>query len=628
MCGIVGVVNNKREADNYELLEKMSDAIIHRGPDDSGFWACDGFGFGMRRLSIIDLKNGQQPIWSGEHTGIVFNGEIYNYKELRSDLLQKNVSFQTDSDTEVLLKLFEVYGPEGIQKTNGMFAACIVDHQKKKLHIFRDRMGIKPLYYLDGKDGFYFASELKSIAKVATLDLNFNAIDDYLALRYVTPSQSIWQNVKKLEPGQHLELDLESKDIQLKKFWDFSIISRPHSDSSDIEKFTELFDAAVQRRILSADVPVGVMLSGGLDSSAIAASAVKQGHKDFHTFCVGFEGADKENEFEYANLVAEHLGTKHHNIQITRDEFLNDLDLMVYHQDEPMADLSSIPLYRLCKEAKKHVKVILSGEGADELLGGYDFNQLLEVSKKYEKFDRFPYKNLLNVVGALLPDGVAQQSKYVARYGFKNLFAMKPSHISSLWGPDERAALWEQSRCSTGYVEPKMRDLIASGRSSDPIDALMESYCKSWLIEDLLMKADKMSMAASLELRVPFLDHTFVEFSSKLSHSQKFGFPEASTTKHILRKYLENIVPKRILTRPKRGFSIPVYRWLEESQFNASILDDLTNSDSKLGGLFDKKVISLELQNALKGSLEAQHKIWSLIILNKWMKRWAKESYL
>src|SRR5215470_12456607 len=385
MCGIVGIAGRLRRDELSSTVTAMSAAVAHRGPDDEGTWVGDGFAFGMRRLSIIDLAGGHQPMWdSRTGVGIVYNGEVYNYKTLRVGLQKSGISLQTASDSEVVLKTLALKGASAVHDWNGMFAVAAWNDREKKLLLIRDRMGVKPLYYYWDGTTLLFGSEIKALlaSNVLPRRLNYQAIWDYLTYRYVPGPETAWKNVWKLPPGHLLEWAPDEAP-RISCYWQTDVISPDErvDIAQKTKDFEDLFLDSVSQRLLASDVPVGVMLSGGLDSSSIAAAAVELGHKHFHTFSVGFSEGGEYSELGYARQVARHLGVENHEVVVDQSSFLEMLPHAVQTADEPLADLTIVPFMAVCQLARGHVKVALSGEGADEVLAGYGFHL---VHRKFE----------------------------------------------------------------------------------------------------------------------------------------------------------------------------------------------------------------------------------------------------
>ncbi|ETZ04405.1 asparagine synthase (glutamine-hydrolyzing) [Holospora undulata] len=614
MCGIAGIVGSFDQALGTELIQKMLSVIEHRGPDSNGYWSRNGFAFGMQRLSIIDIAGGDQPIWDKESgVGIVFNGEIYNFKKIRASLETSGIKFHTHCDTEVILQLYLQKGIAAIHDFEGMFGICLYDPGIQKVFLIRDRLGVKPLYYYHDQKSFVFGSEIKSILEALPQkpELNKQSLWHYLTLRYVPFPETIWENVCKLEPGHYLEYDLTAHTSTISKYWEINFCSEKSVKTRDYEKeFETLFLEAVEKRLLASDVPVGILLSGGLDSSCVAAAAVELGHKNFHTFSIGFEDGGQFNELPYAKKMAEYIGSNHHEVIISQNQFTDFIDEFVWYADEPLADLASIPLYFVSKLASKHVKVVLSGEGADETLAGYNLDVLAK---------KLSYLKLLNFLPSCvlkrLPFAILQN---LSTSGYISFLKENATYMTNIFSEDEKKklCLFSAQKSSREYI----KDLYRKSRSREPIDQLQQAYCQSWLVEDLLMKADKMSMATSLELRVPFLDHKLVEWCATLPLEWKVGsLARRFTTKRILRSFAEKRIPKEIITRPKQGFPVPAYKWIQSDLFDFA----KENLESKsLETFFHKDELSSLLQKLKDGDLHIAHQVWNLIVLSRWINKW------
>ncbi len=620
MCGIAGVAGLGQN-EGIAAVGRMTDAIRHRGPDDSGEFATDGFAFGMRRLSIIDLGHGNQPIWTARGTGIVFNGEIYNYRELRRELTQRGVQLKTESDTEVIAQLYDLDGLDCIRRLEGMFAICLYDPSSRQIYLVRDRLGKKPLYYGEIGGAFYFGSELKAVlaGAAARPDIDPQAIYDFLTLRYVPGPGTVWRGLQSLEPATCITLDLGSGQLMRRKFWSIEFQSELFQRDRDYTiEFTSLLHQAVEKRLVASDVPVGILLSGGLDSSAVAATAAELGHDNLHTFSVAFDEGGDSDETPFARLVAKTLGTKHNEVTIGQKEFIDFLPRFVVSTDEPLADLASIPLYFVSALAKRDVKVVLSGEGADETLAGYDMEGLAR------QFDRLkaaaalpaPMRSALAKIASRLQRPLAAA---VLRRGAADALGDLHAHMTRVWTEQEKAEFWRASPAPHA-TDDLIKSWYGECVSRQPIDQMQQVYCRSWLVEDLLMKADKMSMAASLELRCPFLDHTLVEWCARLPLEWKVGSRQRGySSKRILREYAAKRLPAEIINRPKRGFPVPAYHWLERGLATwawARI------GSGRLDSWVDVKALSPVLKAAELGSRPAQHRIWSLVILDHWLEAW------
>lgn len=628
MCGIVGIAGDYARDECLAVVGRMNQSIVHRGPDDEGAWAEDGFGFGMRRLSIIDLAGGRQPIWDeSAGRGIVFNGEVYNYRSLRQQLASRGVGgWTTESDTEVVLKTLVAKGEAGIHDWNGMFAVAAWDKNVKSLLLVRDRMGVKPLYYYwDGRT-FLFASEIKAILASGLVErrLDKQALWDYLTFRYVPGPNSIWKDIKKLPPGHLLRFTQGGPPV-IERYWESDVVSdalEPRPERETDAEFAKLFLDAVELRLVAADVPVGVFLSGGLDSSAIAAAAVELGHRNFHTFSVGFEEGGYYSELGYAEQVARHVGAQYHDVVLNEKKFHQMLPEVVYATDEPLADLSTISVLALSRLAREHVKVVLSGEGSDEILAGYDFDRAEREWNRVRLLQRFP--NALKVGAAftrLGPGGLHRRAEKVANLPLQNWNRIALPHITGNFDQAEKEALlpdecWERS------------DRIVSARyeaagSADPLQQILSVYQKDWLVEDLLMKADKATMAASLEARTPFLDYRLVEWANRQPNSVKVrrnGINQYET-KSVLRRFCAKRLPKTIIDRPKRGFPDPANQWIANG-LHSWAHETLLSSQSRLGAALFHPAVERSLAEAKGGSDGAANRIWALIVLELWIQAW------
>ncbi|MBM4200896.1 MAG: asparagine synthase (glutamine-hydrolyzing), partial [Gammaproteobacteria bacterium] len=568
MCGIAGLAGHFAAAHGRAVAARMSDTLVHRGPDDAGLWATDGFAFAMRRLAIIDLAGGQQPMWTDDGIGIVFNGEIYNYRALRAELEAEGCAFRTRSDTEILLQGYRREGLAFVARLEGMFAFCLYDPARRELHLVRDRFGVKPLYYALIGGVFYFASEIKAIlaALPQRPELSRQALHDYLTLRFVPTPDTIWDGIRKLPPAHTLSLSLTGGEPRLGRYWRLDFHAEPLDRGRDyVAEFGALFLAAVEKRLLAADVPVGVLLSGGLDSSAVLAAAAELGHRELHTFCVGFADGGDYDESAFARAAASQAGARHHEVMITRQQFLDFLPRFAGLSDEPLADLASVPLYYVSELARSEVKAVLSGEGSDELLAGYDFDRM---ARRYDRLQavegwvRGPLRRLL--AACPLGGAAGEWLRLWGRHGWQGMAAARPSHMTRHWSHAAKSALWRDSSGLSG-TEERIRSWYEPLAGRHPLDQIQQVYCGDWLTEDLLMKADKMSMAASLELREPFLDHRLAEWTARLPLSWRVGSAASGyCSKRVLRAFCSGRIPQSVIERPKRGFPVPAYGWLAQ----------------------------------------------------------------
>lgn len=624
MCGIVGLVGRFSAAEAGVLADRMNATIGHRGPDDAGRWATDGFAFAMRRLAIIDLTGGRQPMWTDDGVGIVFNGEIYNYQALRAQLESAGEVFHSHSDTEVILRLYQRYGPEMVHRLEGMFAICLYDPRRREVHLFRDRFGVKPLYYAEHGGNFYFASEIKAILAILPVrpELDRQALHDYLTLRFVPSPRTVWRNIRKLPAGHRLTLSLDGGNPTLTRYWRLEFQAEAEEPGRDYPaEFAELFLAAVEKRMLAADVPVGVLLSGGLDSSAVSAAAVELGHRDFHTFSIAFEEGGRFDETPYARAVAAHIGSRHHEIVLGRETFVDFLPHLVRHTDEPLADLASVPFYFVSKLARQEVKVVLSGEGSDELLGGYNFDRLGRLLDYLRTVEAWLPSNLRRVLGRAPAHGGGEWLRLWGRHGWRGILAARPYHMTLHWNEAEKRALW---RVADGLVSTvdRIRAWYRPLADRHPLDQVQQIYSGEWLTEDLLMKADKLSMATSLEVREPFLDHTLAEWAARLPISWRVGdIRSGYQSKRILRDFCRRRLPREILVRRKQGFPVPAYGWLR-GELRPWAEHRLFKPGNPLHELFNMERARPVFDRAVSGDIGAAHKIWILLILGYWVESW------
>ena len=625
MCGIVGIGGRLRRDQLLTAVNAMNVAVAHRGPDDEGVWVGENFAFGMRRLSIIDLAGGHQPMWdSRSGIGIVYNGEVYNYKTIRAGLEKCGVSFQTTSDSEVVLKTLALKGADAVHDWNGMFAVAAWNEREKRLLLIRDRIGIKPLYYYWDGSILLFASEIKALlaSNLFPRRLNRQAVWDYLTYRYVPGPETMWQHIWKLPPGHMLEWS-PNGEPHLSRYWRSDVVSV--DESMDIaqktQEFEDLFLDAVAQRLLASDVPVGIMLSGGLDSSSIAAAAVELGHKQFHTFSVGFAEGGEYSELGYARQVARHLGVENHEVVVDQASFLEMLPHAVQTADEPLADLTIVPLLAVCQLARGHVKVALSGEGADEVLAGYRFHLMQRTFETIRLLQTFP-PSLLQAMHralALLSDRYADRCAALRKIPLSKWNIAHKNHMTWIWDQSEKTALWPHFVGHDSYRI--LRHMYAAAESQHPLDQLLYVYQQSWLVEDLLMKADKMSMAASLEVRVPFLDYRLVEWANRQPIGVKIGrVDRRHVTKRVLRRFAKKRLPRDIIERPKKGFPVPVYQWLQGDGFSGWAVEHLVGKQARLKHCFQPEAMQGQLRRAATGDLDAATKSWLLIVLETWLR--------
>jgi len=621
MCGICGKLNFAHDASvSPALIKAMADTIAHRGPDDVGYHVSGQVGLGFRRLSIIDLSSGHQPISNEDGTvWIIFNGEIYNYQELRAFLLARGHRFSTKTDTEVIIHLYEEVGPQCLEKLRGMFAFAIWDENTKSLFLARDRVGIKPLYYSLTDTSLVFGSEIKAILADPSVlrEIDSEIVDRFLTFLYLPGEETLLKGVRKLAPGSYLL----AKDgrAEIRQYWDLHF-SKPavKPDLEETESALRDLLADTVKLHMIADVPVGVLLSGGVDSTGVLSFAAGMTDKATSSYTVGFSDAGVADERPFASLAAAKYGSRHHDMTISAADFANFLPRYVWHMEEPVCEPPAIAMYFVSKLAREFVTVLLSGEGGDEAFAGYsNYRNIVWL----ERFKRLvsPFQGLASdVVGAVSSAlHMPRIGKYapMIRAHFPDYYYSRTSNpfrysgngLGTLYSGDFLGAVNRERA-----TEP-VRKLLVNVKGESTLDQMLYIDTKTWLPDDLLIKADKMTMANSLELRVPLLDHRVLEFAAGLPSDFKLrGF----TTKYLLKRTLANRVPAEILNRKKAGFPVPYERWLREdcSETMRSVLLDPKTLER---GYFEKAAIEkLLAANSETGSYPKE--VFSLVTLELW----------
>src|SRR5262249_10013126 len=590
MCGIAGQIDNGTfTADERRaVLSRMCGVIEHRGPDDEGFYIDGGAALGMRRLAIIDLNTGHQPISNEDGTvWIVFNGEIYNYRELRAEMILLGHSFRTLSDTEVIVHLYEQYGESCVTRLRGMFAFAIWDRRKRSLFAAPDRVGIKPFHYAQTPAAFIFGSEIKSVLQHPAVDRSVDpqAVSDFLSFGYVPDPKTTFAGINKLEPGH--TLTLTDSAISIRRYWDFNYDQSSQvrrSEREYVERLRELLSESVRLRLLS-DVPLGAFLSGGVDSSTVVAMMAREMGQPVKTFSIGFKESSCD-ELGQARIVARHLNTDHHEFVVTPNvcELVREI---VWHHDEPFADVSSVPTYIVSKMASEHVTVVLSGDGGDEVFGGYD-RYLVDIARrKYERIPAAVRRNVFARAGRMLPRGA---------YGknfLSNIALDSPDrYIDSLSyfnQPKKQDLLSADFKSLVeGYdAEDRFKDLFMQPNMADSLDRMMYLDSKTYLAGDILTKVDRMSMAHSLEARVPLLDHQLIEFAQTIPAELKV---RGRVQKHIFKEVARGMIPDAIIERPKQGFDVPIKNWLN-NELRVMFDEVIGDPRTRQRGYFDQEAV-------------------------------------
>lgn len=616
MCGICGKLEFARDAASVraDAIRGMLEALAHRGPDDEGIYCSGRVGLGHKRLRIIDLATGRQPISNEDGTiWIVYNGEIYNYKELASSLVQKGHRFSTATDTEVIVHLYEELGEACVSRLRGMFSFALWDGKNDTLLLARDRVGIKPLYYCRTPRSLLFASEIKAILNDASVhpEIDLALIDRFLTYLYMPGRETLFKNIEKLEPGHYLTV--KGGELRVKQYWDLTFRKVRRTFNQAREELECLLSRTVRDHMIS-DVPVGVLLSGGIDSSAVLSFAVENTNKPIKTFTVGFDGGCTD-ERPYARLAAQACGSPNYEITITSKQFWDCLPKYVWHMEEPVCEPPAIALYYIAKFAHEHVTVLLSGEGGDEAFAGYQkYRNLLWV----EKVKRL-LGPLSDPVGRLMPGlGQGNASSKYGKYGWLMRMPLSDYYYTHSATPFELFNKQYNHLYSAGFLDAVMKN--SRGELSKhwfscveglaPLDRMLYVDTKTWLPDDLLIKADKMTMANSLELRVPFLDHAVLEFAASLPAEYKL---KHLSTKHILKRALSKRVPPEILYRKKTGFPVPYATWMTNG-LRKEVAGILLDQSTLARGYFRRDAIERMIADAPHCSKE----LFSLVTLELW----------
>jgi len=620
MCGIVGVFNLKARPVSRDLLQRMNDCIIHRGPDEEGLWLHQSVGLAMRRLSIIDLKSGQQPLCNEDETvWIVFNGEIYNFPQLREELEKKGHHFRTHSDTETVVHAYEEWGEDCPKHLRGMFAFAIYDLKNEVLFLARDRVGKKPLLYTIAGDQFLFASEFRSllIHPDVKREPNLRALDHYLATTYISAPQSGYENIHKLQPAH--SLTLRDGKITTRRYWSLEEFFEPSrklviSEQDAIQELLHRLGEAVKIRMMS-EVPLGAFLSGGIDSSAVVALMSRLSDKPVKTFSIGFEESDF-SEVHHARRLAELYQTEHTEV-IIKPDAMAILPTLVRHYGEPYADSSAVPTYYVSQATRRHVTVALNGDGGDEVFGGYDRYRAMRLTQSTPSIMR----RLAARTSHILPGSNDFRSRGARIKRLLQAAALPaPARYfrwqSAAFSLEQKQALYsDEFRSAVGF--PQTHDLelcLEAHRQLDIVDACLLTDTMTYLPDDLLVKVDITSMANSLEARSPFLDHHLMEWAAQLPPTLKFC---GKTGKYILRQALSGLVPQENMQRPKMGFSVPVGQWFRQD-LKPLLFDTILSQRALSRQYFNPVEVRRLVEQHLHGQGDHSSRLWSLLMLELW----------
>jgi len=624
MCGIAGIVNLDGAAADSTLLARMNEAIRHRGPDEEGSYLHANVGLAMRRLAIIDLAGGQQPITNEDRTcWIVFNGEIYNYRELKARLENLGHRFRTDCDTETIVHAYEEFGADCPRHLRGMFAFAIWDSRKQELFLARDRVGKKPLLYSKTGGAFLFGSEFSALLVHPSVgrEVNREAIHDYLSFMCVPAPQTAYRDIRKLEPGHSLTLKGDG-EIKIERYWqpDFSKKIKITEEEAG-ERALELLREAVRVRLMS-EVPLGAFLSGGVDSSAVVALMAEESSTPVKTFSIGFDEQDF-SELHHARRVAHRVGAEHHEF-IVRPDALEVLPTLVEHYGEPYADSSAIPTYYVSRETRRHVTVALNGDGGDECFAGYERYAAMRLSETYRRLPGVLREQVIRRAVSLLPASELRRGRVRSLKRFIRAASLPPverylSWVSTFDPRAKRELYTDEFRRETEGADVRrwLAPWFARANGAGVVDASLLTDTMTYLPNDLLVKVDIASMAVSLEARSPFLDHHVIEFAASLPERLKL---RGLTTKYILKKTLKRLLPAENLTRGKMGFGVPVGQWLR-GPLQGFLREQLLSEKSARRRLLRPEGVRRMVELHTEGRRDYANQLWTLLMLELWFQR-------
>jgi asparagine synthase (glutamine-hydrolysing) len=624
MCGIAGYIIRSPIAINpTDQLKRMADEIAHRGPDDEGMFSSSSgewcVGLAHRRLSIIDLAGGHQPLANQDRSvQIVFNGEIYNFQDIRDDLEGRGHSFRTNSDTEVIVHAYEEWGDGCIERLRGMFAFAIWDGKQQRLVLARDRFGKKPLFIAHVRGGIVFGSEIKSMLRFPGLNarVNVEAVWEYFSYRYVPAPATLFQGISKILPGCYVVWQRgQSSERRYFRPPDSALPGGHPASKNIVDQFVSELDEAVRIRMIS-DVPFGAFLSGGLDSSAVVAFMARHSARPIRTFSIGF--AERAySELEYARAVAHHFGTEHHELSVSERDLINYLPALVRYRDAPVSEPSDIPIYLLSVEARKSVKMVLTGEGADEILGGYPKHVFERFVHHYQVLPSFLRQRLIEPLVDSLPYQFRRVKTAIASLGVESFEERMPRWFGALSAAERTKLIALRPQMSTA-VRPQF-DCNGGG---SPLRKVLCFDQTSWLPDNLLERGDRMTMAASLEARMPFMDHELATFVSRLPDTYRV---RGRSTKWILRNAMKRILPDSILNRPKVGFRVPVNVWFQ-GPMRDYLFEHLIGAGSITAGYYNRAALLMMLSEHMTGKRNHEKLLWSLLNLEIWHKQYTPAS--
>lgn len=623
MCGISGIISFTESRLDPQIARVMSDQLIHRGPDDSDYYHDDFVALGHRRLSIIDLEGGKQPIYNEDHSVVlIFNGEIYNFLELRSELQKRGHTLYTRTDSEVIVHLYEDLGIDCLRKLSGMFAFALWDKKRRRLFLARDRVGIKPLVYCQNRGKLLFASEINSIlaSGLVSKQLDLAALNLYFTFGYVPAPWTIYQKIRKLQPGHYMVV--ENGKVRIEKYWRIRAKESPLTLEEARRRLLELLRDSVKNHMIS-DVPVGAFLSGGLDSSAVVALMSEFSNHPITTCTVGYEHNKFYDETAFADEVAAMYGTEHHTYFLSKNDLLKIIPTLISKLGEPFADESLVPTYAVSQKMSESAKVTLSGDGADELFAGY--NKYLG-EYWYQYFARIPAPLTENIIKPILEGLPASRKNVIAENirkskrfmrGLGDDSIQRHFHWMEIFSEDVRAEIMNHPAPNLGQhiIRNLFEETTGNNGKQDLINRLLEVDFRFILPNDMLTKVDLASMWNSLEVRVPFLDHRFVEFVFSLKGSDKL---HGRNRKAILKRAVKGLVPKSTLKRAKYGFDVPIGEWFRK-ELKSTFLETINEADIKKYGILNHKTICDIFEKHLNHQDDYTRQLWSIFLFQSWL---------
>jgi asparagine synthase (glutamine-hydrolysing) len=615
MCGIAGWFDPEGERPERAWLEAAAEAMAHRGPDDVGFHVEAGVGLAFRRLSIVDVATGAQPLSNEDGTvWIVYNGEVYNHLELRRELESKGHRYRTHSDTETIVHAYEEWGADCVKRLRGMFAFALFDRNRRRLLVARDRVGIKPLYFARAGRAFVCASEIKALFAFPGVErrVHLPGVVEHLTLRYAASPATLFSGIHKLKPAHSIEIG--ARGVEPRRYWD--VAYEPKRELSDEAALAELearVTESVRLRLMS-EVPLGALLSGGVDSSVVVALMSRLMNRPVQTFSVGFDEPGPYNELPFARTVARHLGTDHHEILVGAADLVREIPRLVWHQDEPVSEPAAIPTFLVSQLARETVTVVLTGEGGDELFAGYPKYAADPLARRLAALPAVVRDPLLHYGVDRLPFRFRKLQVVARSARFRDEADRLAAWFAGFAGDERARLLSPELRAHDGLGAAAFRAALADSRATRPLDRMLDADLRLWLPDDLLMKMDKMSMAASIEARVPLLDHPLIEWAAMLPDRFKVRGLEG---KVLLKRLARRLLPNEVVDRPKVGFTVPLSPWFR-GPLRELLADTLLSSTCLARGYYQPEVLRRTVEDHLEGRRDRSRELWTLLTLELW----------